>query len=103
MSVPKVPKPDQATCAYAKNKEGPKQGEHVQLFRMERDRNKGFYTEKCSLEASRKGWVSCPEGCATAVSQYCRAQRTACPANTPIFEDKIVHWTQGGGGQSMCM
>ena len=28
--------------ARAKNKEGPKPGEHVQLFRMERDRNKGF-------------------------------------------------------------
>ena len=47
MSVPKVPKPDQAaTSACAKNKEGSKPGEHVQLFRMERDRNKGFYSEK---------------------------------------------------------
>ena len=48
MSVPKAPKPDQnATSACAKNNEGPKPGEHVQLFRMERDCNKGFYTEKC--------------------------------------------------------
>ena len=47
MSVPKVPKPDQAaTSASAKNKEGPKPGEHVQLFRMEQDRNKGLYPEK---------------------------------------------------------
>ena len=53
MSVPKVPKPDQAaTSACAKNKEGPKPGEHVQLFRMKRDRNKGLYSEKCELEAS---------------------------------------------------
>ena len=53
VSVPKVPKPDQtAFSACAKNNEGPKPGEHVQLFRMERDRNKGFYTEKCSLQAS---------------------------------------------------
>ena len=50
MSVPKVPKA--ATSADAENKEGPKPGEHVQLFRMKRDRNKGFYTEKCKLEAS---------------------------------------------------
>ena len=43
VSVPKVPKPDQAAIsACAKNKEGPKPGEHVQLFCMERDRNKGF-------------------------------------------------------------
>ena len=53
MSVPKVPKPDQAaTSACAKNKEGPEPGEHVQLFRMKWDRSKGFYTEKCELEAS---------------------------------------------------
>ena len=30
----------------------PQPGEHVQLFRMKRDRNKGFYSEKCDLEAS---------------------------------------------------
>ena len=29
MSVPKVPEPDQATSACAKNKEGPKPGEQV--------------------------------------------------------------------------
>jgi hypothetical protein len=47
VSVPKVPKPDQAAIsACAKNQEGPKPGEHVQLFRMERDHNKGFYSEK---------------------------------------------------------
>ena len=50
MSVPKVPKA--ATSAYAKNKEDPKPEQHVQLFCMKRDRNKGFYTEKCELEAS---------------------------------------------------
>ena len=33
--------------AHAKNKKGPKPREHVQLFRMKRDRNKGFYSEKC--------------------------------------------------------
>ena len=33
-----------ATSASAKNKKGPKPGEHVQLFRMKRDRNKGFYS-----------------------------------------------------------
>ena len=27
--------------------EGPKPGEHIQLFRMKRDHNKGFYSEKC--------------------------------------------------------
>ena len=53
LSVSKVPKPDQAaTSARAKKKKGPKPGEHVQLFRMQRDRNKGFYSEKCYLEAS---------------------------------------------------
>ena len=47
MSVPKVLKPDQAaTSACAKNKEGPKPGKHVQLFCMQWDRNKGFYSEK---------------------------------------------------------
>ena len=50
MSVPKVPKA--ATSAYAKNKEGPELGEHVQLFRMKRDRHKGFYTENCEFEES---------------------------------------------------
>ena len=43
LSVPKVPEPDcPATSAHAKNKKGPKPGEHVQLFRME-----GFYSQKC--------------------------------------------------------
>ena len=49
MSIPKVPKPDQAAIsACTKNKEGPKPGEHVQRFRMERDRNKGFYSESAN-------------------------------------------------------
>ena len=43
LSVPKVPEPDRAvTSAHAKNKKGPKPGEHVQLFCM-----KGFYSQKC--------------------------------------------------------
>ena len=43
LSVPKVPEPDQAaTSARAKNKKGPKPGEHVPLFHMKRDRNEGF-------------------------------------------------------------
>ena len=40
------------TSARAKNKKGPKPGEHVQLLRMKRDHNKGFRSEKCYLEAS---------------------------------------------------
>ena len=45
LSIPKVPEPDWvATSARAKNKKGPKPGEHVQLFRMKRNRNKGFYS-----------------------------------------------------------
>ena len=45
---PKVSKPDRATTsACVKNKEGPKPGEHVQLFRMERDCNESFYSENC--------------------------------------------------------
>ena len=53
VSVPKVPKPGQAAhSACTNNKEGPKPGEHVRLFRMECDRNKGFYSEKRKLEAS---------------------------------------------------
>ena len=53
LSVPKVLEPDQAaTSARAKNKKGPKLEEHVQLFHMKRDRNKGFYSEKFKLEAS---------------------------------------------------
>ena len=56
VSVPKVPKPHQAaTSACTKNKEGPKPGEHVQPFRMERDHNKGFYSEKCKLEEVFEG------------------------------------------------
>ena len=48
LSVPKVPEPDSAaTSARAKNKKGPKPGEHVQLFHMKRDRNNGFYSEEC--------------------------------------------------------
>ena len=34
------------TSACAKNKKGPKPWEHVQLFRMKRDHNTGFYSEK---------------------------------------------------------
>ena len=49
-SIPKVPEPDWAATS-ARAKKGPKPGEHVQLFRMERG-NKGFYSEKCQLETS---------------------------------------------------
>ena len=52
-SLPKVPEPDRAaTSVPAKNEKGPKPGEHVPLLRIKRDHNKGFYSEKCQLEAS---------------------------------------------------
>ena len=48
------------------------------------------------------GWVSCAQGCVTAVSQYCHTHGTVCPTNTPVqtvfVKDKIVRWTRGGGG-----
>ena len=45
LSAPKVPELDRAaTSACAKK--GPKPGEHVQLFRLKRGHNKGFYSEK---------------------------------------------------------
>ena len=71
LSVPKVPEPDRAaTSARAKNKNGPKPGEHVQLFRMKRDCNKGFYPEKCYLEASAGQLVFRGiGGCQTAYTQ----------------------------------
>ena len=46
LSVPKVSDSDGAATS-ARAKKSPKPGEHVQLFRMKRDRNKGFYSEKC--------------------------------------------------------
>ena len=46
LSVPKVSDSDRA-ATYAGAKKSPKPGEHVPLFRMKRDRNKGFYSEKC--------------------------------------------------------
>ena len=51
LSVPKVSDSDRAaTSAHAKK--SPKPGEYIQLFRMKRDRNKGFYSEKCLVEVS---------------------------------------------------
>ena len=41
LSVPKVLEPVWAATS-ARAKKSPKLGEHVQLFRMKRDRNKGF-------------------------------------------------------------
>ena len=35
------------TATSTRAKKSPKPGEHVQLFRMKRDRNNGFYPEKC--------------------------------------------------------
>ena len=46
LSVPKVSDSDGAATS-ARAKKSPQPGEHVQLFRMKRDRNKGFYSEKC--------------------------------------------------------
>ena len=46
LSVPKVSDSDGAATS-ARAKKSPKPREHVQLFRMEGDRNKGFYSEKC--------------------------------------------------------
>ena len=46
LSVPKVSDLDGAATS-ARAKKSTKPPEHVQLFRMKRDRNKGFYSEKC--------------------------------------------------------
>ena len=46
LSVSKVSDLDRAATA-TRGKKSPKPGEHVQLFRMKRDCNKGFYSEKC--------------------------------------------------------
>ena len=45
LSIPKVPEPDVAAIS-ACAKSSPKPGEHVQFFKMKRDRNKGFCSEK---------------------------------------------------------
>ena len=51
LSVYKVPRRYMAaTSACARS--GPKPRKHVQFFRMKRDRNKGFCSEKYQLEAS---------------------------------------------------
>ena len=48
-----MPKPDwAATSAHARNKNGPKLGEHVQLLRMMLARNMGSSSEKYKVEAS---------------------------------------------------
>ena len=53
LSVPKVPEPDRAaTLVCAKNKKGPKPGEHVQLFCM-----KGFSSQKCKLCIEWAGYL----------------------------------------------
>ena len=46
LSVPKASDPDRA-ATFARAKKSPKPPEHVQVFRMKRDRNKGCYCEKC--------------------------------------------------------
>ena len=107
VSAPKVPEPDQAaTSACAKK--GPKPGEHFQLFRMKWDRSKGFYPEKCSVEAIAlffewRGYLV-PQvvlQCFTILSRI----RTVCPTNTSVrtvfFEDLIVRWTRGGGQRKL--
>ena len=50
LSVPKVALED-VTSTSAAGKKASKPGEHVQLFRMKRDRKKGFYLDKWSFEA----------------------------------------------------
>ena len=49
LSVPKVSDSDRAATS-ARAKKSPKPG--VQLFRMKRGRNKGFYSQKCEVEVS---------------------------------------------------
>ena len=49
------------TSAHAKNNKGPKPREHVCLFCMKRDHNKGFYSHKCYLEASIALCFECAE------------------------------------------
>ena len=46
LSVREVPELDRAATSV-RAKKGPKPREHVQLFCMKRDHNKGFYSEKC--------------------------------------------------------
>ena len=46
LPIPTVSHSDRA-ATFARAKKIPKPGEHIQLFRMKRDRNKGFYFEKC--------------------------------------------------------
>ena len=104
VSVPKVSDSDRAaTSAHAKK--SPKPGEHVQLFRMKRDRNKGFYSEKCQVEVSIAlcfEWAGClvPRDALPLVhnivarTEHC-VQRTL-PARTVFFWDIIIRWTRGG-------
>ena len=84
----------------------PSPGEHVQLFRMKRVRNKGFYSEECQLQASIAlcfEWagyfvprdVLPPFHNIVACTEQC-VQQT--PVRTVVFQDLIVHWTCGGGG-----
>ena len=51
------------------------------------------------------GWVSRAQGCVTAGSQHCRAQRTLCPTNTTcsnrIFCVHNYSLDTGGGGGSV--
>jgi len=88
LSVPKVPGPDWAATS-AHSKKGPKPREHVHFFRMKRDCtrhcNKGFYSEKCQLEASialcfeRAGYLVCRD-----VVQRFTTLSVVCPTNTDV-------------------
>ena len=106
LSVPKVSDSDQAATS-ARAKKSPKPGEHVQLFHMKRDRNKGFYSEKCYVEVSIAlcfEWAGClvPRDALPSVhnivarTEHC-VQRTL-PIRTVFFWDIIIRWTRGGGG-----
>ena len=107
LSVPKVSDSDRAaTSVHAKK--SPEPGEHVQLFRMKRDRTKGFYSEK---------WKS-PSHCAlNGLGVLClgmhyrwftilsRALNTVSNEHYPFgpyfFWDIIIRWTRGGGTMHM--
>ena len=106
LSVPKVSDSDGAATS-ARAKKSPKPGEHVQLFRMKRDRNKGFYSEKCSVEVSSAlcfAWagylvhrdVLPPVHNIVARNEHC-VQRTLL-VRTVFFVYIIIRWIRGGGG-----
>ena len=80
------------------SKEGPKPGEHVPFFRMKKDRNKGFSSEKCNWKPPSH---SALKGLGILCREMCYRHLRSCSGHVFKVVNCLLDTGGGGGGGDM--